>query len=194
MGICFVLQKFDDCDYEFGVSVPGECVVDSVGVLNGEPFVDFLGKICQEDERNAFVRILKPSCKIENLAVSRVVHTDDHVDAVISFQNPVGLCGSRRPDEFRGIAQVQIDVLPVDLRLDLSVLFEDEGVIVAADHQDLADSVLDERLVVCGAEFSQADRLFCFHLRNIDNCCLPGVSDASAEFGDGYCSCNCRIE
>ena len=106
--------------------------------------VNLLGEMCQKHEREVRSLRLHVGGKCEDLLVTDIVHAHHHVDSHDGIQEFTSLCSSLYPYEFRWITEVQVDVLLEDLRLDLSVLFKNERIIITADHEDLSDPVTDQ--------------------------------------------------
>ena len=84
----------------------------------------------------------------ENLLVTYIIHAHDHVDTDNSIQHFTSLRRCLHPHKLGRITDIKVNILTVYLGLYLSVLFEDKGVIVAADHQDFPDTELDKGLII----------------------------------------------
>ena len=136
VGILEILEKLDYGHDKVGISMPAEHVVNGRSVKRRKPSVHFLGEMRQEHEREASAFFLEVRGKSEDVVVSCIVHAYDHIDTDSSLKHFAGFSRSLRPQECRRSTQVKIDILFVDTGFNLSVLFKDERVIVAADHQD----------------------------------------------------------
>ena len=101
--------------------------------------------------------------KRENFLVCNVIHAHHHVDTDHGIKKFTGFGSSLYPYEFRRIAKVQIDIFPENLGFDLSVLFKNERIIVAAYHQDLPDPVADQRFIICFFKFLKQNRFNGIH-------------------------------
>ena len=142
-----VFEEFDDGQDEVRAAVPAEHIVQDRSILLENLPADGLGIVHEHDKRG-IVRIgLQFGCQGENTFILLVVHADDHVDAVVIPQDLTGTVRRFRPDKPGRIAQVQVDVFPGDGGLDLAVFVQDESIVVAADHQDLADSEMQQGFV-----------------------------------------------
>ena len=136
ISIFQVLKQLDDSHDQVGIAVPAEHIVDSRSVLTCNPLVHFLREMRKKHKRKTATFLLQIRSQIEHLLVTDVVHTYDHIDTHSRLQHLTCLRRRLHPDEFRRGAEVQVDIFLIDLCLNLTVLFKDKGIVVAAYHQD----------------------------------------------------------
>ena len=107
----------------------------------------------EKHERKIRSLSLDFSSQRKYLLVGDVIHTHHHIDTDHSVKEFPCFCRSLHPYEFRWITQVKINVFPVNLSFDLSVFFENERVIMTADHEDLSDSIAYQGFVIGFVKF-----------------------------------------
>ena len=98
----------------------------------------------QKDKRYRTRLFFEFCCKAEYILVSCIIHADDHVNVIICGDDAFSVGRSGSPDKAWGIAEIEVDIFPVYLRLDLTVFFEYKCVVVAAYHQNLPDPEFDQ--------------------------------------------------
>ena len=124
--------------------MPAEYEIDC-GVCPGCDFAAYFpGVVHEKDKRYVPAAFLQLGGERKYVLVNVIVHADNHVNVRLLRKNFPGIVGRFRPFECRRIGHVKAHVLLVYLGLDLSVLFHDEGVIIAAYHQYPPDSELDK--------------------------------------------------
>ena len=144
VGVHLVLDELDDADDEFRVPVPREDVVEPRVILLLDAAVDVLREGGEQRHGNVRVPLLDDLREGEDVGLPDVVHREDEVVGVVAGQGVERLGGRAHARERRRVRHVQVDVLLVDLRFDMSVLLEDVSVVAAAHKQDLVDAVFHE--------------------------------------------------
>ena len=98
----------------------------------------------QKDKRYRTRLFLEFCCKAEYILVSCIIHAYDHVNVIICGNDAFSVGRGGSPDKAWGIAEIEVDIFPVNLGLDLTVFFEYECIVVAAYHQNLPDPEFDQ--------------------------------------------------
>ena len=144
VGVHLVLDELDDTDDEVRVAVPREDVVQSRTVLLLDAAVDVLRKGGQQRDGGVGVALLDDPGEREHVGFADVVHREDEIERIVASQ--CLQCLGRRADarQRRRVRHVEVDVLLVDLRFDVPVLFEDVAVVAATHEQDFVDAVFHE--------------------------------------------------
>ena len=144
VGVHLVLHEFDDGRDELRVAVPAEYGVEPRAVLLLDAAVDVLREAGQQRHGNLGPPFADDPPEPEHVGFAHVVHGQDEVEPGLPLQPFERLAGRAYPREGGRVRHVQIEVLPVDLLLDVSVLLEDVAVVAAADEQDLVYAALHQ--------------------------------------------------
>ena len=146
-GVHVVLDELDDGDDEVRVAVPAEDVVEPRAVLLLDAAVDVLREGGQQRHGNLRMALLDQPGEGEDVGFADVVHRQDEVERIVLGEQRQRFGRRAHARERRRVGHVQVEVLLVDLRFDVSVLLEDVAVVAATDEQNLVDPVLHEAVL-----------------------------------------------
>ena len=147
LGVHLVLDQLDDRHDQVGVAVPAEDVVESRTVLLLDAAVDVLREGGEQRHGNLRMALLDDLGEREDVQFPHVVHRQDEVERIVASEQVQRLARRADARERRRVRHVQVEVLLIDLRLDMSVFFENVPVVAAADQQDFVDAVFHEAVL-----------------------------------------------
>ena len=154
LRIHLVLDELDDGQDQVGAVVPAEGVIDTRTILFEQLLVDFLGKGGQDHHRCIRTLFLYDVGKVKNL-VTTVVHQDEEI--VIFLLNHLHRLGNGLGTvERRRIGKAQFRIFAIHLLLNVTVLFENETVVIVTNQENPADSPGHKGIV-----------LICFHQKEL---------------------------
>ena len=144
LGVHRILDEFDDADHQIGIAAPREDVVDARSVALVDTAVDVLREGGEQRHGNLRMALLDDLGEREDVQFPHVVHRQDEVERIVASEQVQRLARRADARERRRVRHVQVEVLLIDLRLDMSVFFENVPVVAAADQQDFVDAVFHE--------------------------------------------------
>ena len=127
----------------------------------------------QQNKRKTRSFTLDIRSERKNLIISYVIHAYDHIDANSCLKHFAGLCRSLYPDKLRRRTEIEVNIFLIYLSLDLPVLFEDECIIITADHEDTPHSESHEGIIIGINELSEKFRFYRVHKINMSFCGIP---------------------
>ena len=155
VGVHAVFDQLDDRQDQVGVAVPVENVVDAGGVLPLEPPVQVARAVEQQHDGDVGPQLLDLFRRVEHVQLADVEHADHQIEVGIVPQHFERFDRRADPPERGRVAQVQLDILAVDLHVDAAVFLERISVVAAADEQYAPDASLHQGAVVDRALLSR---------------------------------------
>ena len=144
VGVHLVLEKLDDGDYEVGGVIPAEDTVD-IGSIRLRYLAEYLlGVAAEQHHRHPGAAGFRFVGEGKHVELADIVHREREVELLPRFEKRERFERGLYPDDGRRVAQVELEVVRRDERLDVAVFFERVAVVVVADKEDPSDPALHQ--------------------------------------------------
>ena len=143
-GIHAVLEHLDNGQYQVGIPLPAEHIVDGRHIGIHHPPRHLAREGTHQNKRRAGPQLPHPVRESKDIHLANVEHTDNQVEMRIPPQQLHRLKTRAGPRKGWRIGQAQVTVLPHNLRLDMPVLLQRKLVVGTAHQQHMLDTLLHE--------------------------------------------------